>query len=83
METVAAIMAAIQALSDAVASGFKAKIAGEEQHTNRLIAQNTHIENVMDTNADVLTQRNWFKYGIYMVLICMLAYLVWKRQNGK
>lgn len=83
METVAAILGVFQTIGDAVASGFKAKIVNEEQQTNRLIAQNTHIENVMDKNAEVLTQRNYFKYAIYLILVLALAYLVWKRQNGK
>lgn len=83
METVAAILGVFQTIGDAVASGFKAKMVKEEQQTNRLIAQNTHIENVMDKNAEVLTQRNYFKYAIYLMLVLALAYLVWKRQNGK
>lgn len=83
METVAAILGVFQTIGDAVASGFKVKMVKEEQQTNRLTAQNTHIENVMDKNAEVLTQRNYFKYAIYLILVLALAYLVWKRQNGK
>ncbi len=83
METVAAILGVFQTIGDAVASGFKAKIAGEEQSTNRLVAQNMHVENVLEQNAEVLYKTNYFKYAIYLILVVALAYLVWKRQNGK